>query len=246
MDSDGYELICCKFCHEEFAYIGKHLAKSKTCKSSYKESELQHLKLYSQTISDVERRKKRKKKYDQEYDRNKRAKMYQRKKNKVQMFKYKMELEREISKSNSCFKKKIGKHLKNQIQSLIQTNGLSKEMREEIKRIKIGIEVVYQGIQILIDDTSRCYQILEEESSNVKNLFDNIKVREIWYENDLELHNAPCQCHTCRNKNHDVLWCERVVRQRTEQKENYTCPGCQEPIHKDVFENHYDFCTKGF
>ena len=80
----------------------------------------------------------------------------------------------------------------------------------------------------------------------IKNLFENIKVYESWQKSDfyLDVPNIPCHCNTCIKKQHDILWCDRVVRQRQEQRDEYTCPGCQKNFHKDIFDKHYDICTR--
>ena len=43
--------------------------------------------------------------------------------------------------------------IKYQIQYLKKTNSLSQEMKNEFKRIKIGIEVAFQGIEIQLIET---------------------------------------------------------------------------------------------
>ena len=74
---ETYELITCKHCFKEFAFILKHLDKEKVCKSTYNETELNSLRMYSKSIKDAKRRKYKSDKYQSEhYDKNLRAELY--------------------------------------------------------------------------------------------------------------------------------------------------------------------------
>ena len=138
-------------------------------------------------------------------------------------------MEKEVSTSNSCYRQRANYNL----------------MRQEIKRIEIGIEVVYQGIQIELVETHHAAKKNRQCFIDTKKLFEELKVDEIWEEEDLflDLPNVPCDCSICRDKKYKYLWCARVVRQRAAKREKYTCPGCQNLIPKKIFNKHYSRCA---
>ena len=164
----------------------------------------------------------------------------------LRLWSYRKELKKSVSDSNFRNKKAAKNKIKYQIQYLKKTNSLSEEMKNEFKRIKIGIEVAYQGIEIQLTETVEETKRIEKYFTLVKQMFENIKVDEVWEENDLflDLLNIPCNCLVCRTNDHKRHWCARVVDQRwKEQRDDYTCPGCQKLIHKDVFKRHHSVCA---
>ena len=52
--------------------------------------------------------------------------------------------------------------------------------------------------------------MLKYFKTDVKDLFDKIKVYVTWEDNslDLELSGFPCQCHICTNKLHRMFLCK--------------------------------------
>ena len=164
----------------------------------------------------------------------------------MRLWSYRKELKKSVSDSNLRNKKAAKNKIKYQIQYLKKTNSLSEEMKNEFKRIQIGIEVAFQGIEIQLTETVEETKRTEKYFTLVKQMFDDIKVLEIWEENDLflDLLNIPCNCLVCRTNDHKRHWCARVVNQRwKEQRDDYTCPGCQKLIHKDIFKRHHSVCA---
>ena len=53
---NAFEELTCKSCKGRFAYILKHLAKDKDCRSTYNENEYKSLKLYSKDMTDSNKR----------------------------------------------------------------------------------------------------------------------------------------------------------------------------------------------
>ena len=70
---ESYELIACKHCFKEFAFILKHLNQDEVCKSTYNETEIKSLEMYSKSIKDAKRRKRR----SDNYDKNCRTELYE-------------------------------------------------------------------------------------------------------------------------------------------------------------------------
>ena len=164
----------------------------------------------------------------------------------MRLWSYRKELKKSVSDSNLRNKKAAKNKIKYQIQYLKKTNSLSEEMKNEFKRIKIGIEVAFQGIEIQLTETVEEAKRTEKYFTLVKQMFDDIRVHEIWEENDLflDLLNIPCNCLVCRTNDHKRHWCARVVNQRwKEKRDDYTCPGCQKLIHKDIFKIHHSVCA---
>ena len=89
-------------------------------------------------------------------------------------------------------------------------------MKNDFKRIKIGIEVAFQGIEIQLTETVEETKRIEKYFTLVKQMFEDIKVDEVWEENDLflDLLNIPCNCWVCLANDHKRHWCARVVNQR--------------------------------
>ena len=163
----------------------------------------------------------------------------------VQLFDYKAELTKKASDLNLSNKRQAKYNLKYQTEQFEKNQPLTEDIKLNIKRIKIGIDVVFEGIEIELSEIQEKANQPDIYFGDIKMMFDDIKVEDTWRENDLflELPGVPCNCWVCHDNDHKRHWCARIVRQREEKKDMYTCPGCQKPIKKNIFKKHHSVCA---
>ena len=115
-----------------------------------------------------------------------------------------------------------------------------------MKLTREKISSLYESNEIKLDKASEEVQEMNNCFTGIKHLFADVNVYESWRDKSLYIYlpNVPCKCSVCTRKQHDILWCERIVRQREALNDEYTCPGCQKSISKDIFEEHHDICIK--
>jgi hypothetical protein len=164
----------------------------------------------------------------------------------MKMSNYRLELEK-IATRNNLSSKRLARNLLNkQIDMLRQTDNLAKEIKNKIKQIKIAIDVSYIGIETEITEA---FENSSEFFMHTKDWFKEIEklLKNVWLDEELYMLesfiNVPCKCEVCVEKSHDKIWCYKIVRQREQGRQKYTCPGCQKLIHKYNFNKHHDICT---
>ena len=112
----------------------------------------------------------------------------------------------------------------------------------EIKRIKRDIRNTYENIKTQLRDLYR--NAKQQEYKVGLALLNGFDVYKLWrvQRGGHELENIPCQCGTCLRKSHVYIWCDRIVRQRQEKRNEYTCPFCQKQIYHNLFDKHFKLC----
>ena len=164
------------------------------------------------------------------------------KQRRIRIIELKSILEKQERERNLGLKEKYLKQLDLQIKLIKDP---SKEVTDQIHRIRLNIESLFKRIDLQLDEANEKIRDLHH-FIDIRNLFDNFKVYEAWKNDEasMELTNVPCQCNTCVKNLHNIEWCNRVMRERKKGQKEYTCPGYQKFIDKYVFEIHLDTCTK--
>lgn len=175
--------------------------------------------------------------YSLEYDPQKRAKRYQ---NLIQRIRLKAAFVR-IWKWNKSFKRRTRKRLKLQTE-IVKKKAIIDQTIAEIKRIQKNIKATYENVKRQLRDLYK--NAKQQEYKIGLALLHDFNVSKIWrgQRGCHELENIPCQCDTCLRKNHVYIWCDRIIWQREEKRNEYTCPCCQKQIHHKKFNKHFNSC----
>ena len=150
-------------------------------------------------------------------------------------------LKMQPNKQNNSNKNEVTECLLRQVRNLKGTK-LNRDARSDVRNIKRKIQKVHKSIENQIDSVCKTAEIQQLSLSDTTKMFSQINWNQKWIENAkyLEMLNQPCQCNICFNKEHKDFRCKRLMRQMKDKEDKYTCPGCQELIHKQEFKGHYD------